>query len=180
MSKFGDYKYVVMYLVGILVLMTLPVPAPKFQLAGIGSDKWAHIALFAGLGILFRATFRFRKQPSMLALCFAAAAALLAETAQAIIGGRNAEIDDFLAGLVGAVLGIIIMVRVLKASSPFRVIGILVIIIGCALVSLSVLADMLGMGTRKGFGYHQIIGTIVGFIAILGGGRMYLMRLESK
>ena len=47
--------------------------------------------------------------------------------------------------------------------------GIVLIVAGIAVVIVSVAADSIGMGAFPGFGYKQIIGTLVGIVMIVAG-----------
>ena len=50
-----------------------------------------------------------------------------------------------------------------------KTIGILMIVIGIALLIISLLADTLGLGGAAGFGWKQILGSVVGAIAVVAG-----------
>lgn len=50
-----------------------------------------------------------------------------------------------------------------KASGTF------LLILGAALLIVSLLADAIGIGANPGFGYRQIIGVVLGVIAIIRG-----------
>ena len=47
--------------------------------------------------------------------------------------------------------------------------GIVLLVVGIGVLLLSLLADVLGIGTRAGFGYYQIGGIIVGAIVAIVG-----------
>jgi len=47
--------------------------------------------------------------------------------------------------------------------------GILLIVFGVLLLVMSLLADLIGIGNAAGFGYRQIIGTILGIVAGIRG-----------
>ncbi len=47
--------------------------------------------------------------------------------------------------------------------------SILMIVIGIALLIISLLADMIGLGGAVGFGWKQIVGTVVGAAAVVAG-----------
>lgn len=47
--------------------------------------------------------------------------------------------------------------------------GGIVIVVGAALVVLSVLADPIGIGSSDGFGWQQTLGVVVGALAIVIG-----------
>ena len=50
-----------------------------------------------------------------------------------------------------------------------KTIGILMLVIGIALLIISLLADTLGLGGAAGFGWKQILGSVVGAIAVVAG-----------
>lgn len=47
--------------------------------------------------------------------------------------------------------------------------GIFLLVLGAALLIVSLLADVIGIGANPGFGYRQIIGVVLGVIAIIRG-----------
>ena len=51
----------------------------------------------------------------------------------------------------------------------WRLVGMLVSGVGLVLVALSILADPLGIGNEDGFGSRQIVGVVVGGVALVGG-----------
>ena len=50
-----------------------------------------------------------------------------------------------------------------KASGTF------LLVLGAALLIVSLLADAIGIGANPGFGYRQIIGVVLGVIAVIRG-----------
>jgi hypothetical protein len=50
-----------------------------------------------------------------------------------------------------------------KASGAF------LLVLGAALLIVSLLADVIGIGASPGFGYRQIIGAVLGVIAVIRG-----------
>jgi hypothetical protein len=42
--------------------------------------------------------------------------------------------------------------------------SVALVVMGVALASLSVLADVIGVGTGPGFGWKQIVGTVLGIV----------------
>jgi hypothetical protein len=50
-----------------------------------------------------------------------------------------------------------------KASGAF------LLVLGVVLLVLSLLADLIGVGLNPGFGYRQIIGVVLGVIAVIRG-----------
>jgi len=47
--------------------------------------------------------------------------------------------------------------------------SIVLILIGCVLVALSLLADVLGVGAHAGIGWKQIVGTAIGVVVVVIG-----------
>jgi hypothetical protein len=54
-----------------------------------------------------------------------------------------------------------------------KTIGIALIIVGVVVLIVSLAADAIGLGGVPGFGYRQIIGTIVGIIVAVVGYVLY-------
>ena len=50
-----------------------------------------------------------------------------------------------------------------------KTLGIVLMVIGILLVVVSLVADMLGIGSVPGFGWKQLLGTAVGVIVALVG-----------
>ncbi len=50
-----------------------------------------------------------------------------------------------------------------------KTVGVLLLVGGALLLILSSLADVLGIGGASGFGYKQIIGSVVGLVAAIRG-----------
>lgn len=50
-----------------------------------------------------------------------------------------------------------------------RTIGIIVLVVGIAILALSLLADSIGIGGSPGFGYLQIAGVVVGAVVAAAG-----------
>lgn len=50
-----------------------------------------------------------------------------------------------------------------------RLAAIAMIVLGVALMLFALLADVIGVGGGKGFGYQQMIVLIVGLVVLLGG-----------
>ncbi len=57
--------------------------------------------------------------------------------------------------------------------STTRLIGLLLLAGGIALLLLSLSADVIGLGRDPGFGYQQMGGTLVGAVAAIIGGLLY-------
>jgi hypothetical protein len=54
-----------------------------------------------------------------------------------------------------------------------KTIGIALIVLGVVVLVVSLAADAIGLGGAPGFGYRQIIGTIVGVIVAVVGYVLY-------
>jgi hypothetical protein len=50
-----------------------------------------------------------------------------------------------------------------------KTVGIVVLVVGIVVLLLSLVADLIGIGGRPGFGYYQIVGTIVGAVVAVVG-----------
>jgi len=52
-----------------------------------------------------------------------------------------------------------------------KTVGIVLLVVGVVILVLSLVTDIIGLGGVPGFGYKQILGTVVGaFVAITGLG----------
>jgi VanZ family protein len=101
------YRHLVLTAYLVLLLAATLAPMPSISHAPSGFDKLAHVGLFAGLAFLLywyesERTWRGAARAFGLAL----GAALLIEVLQALLPFRDADLDDSLAGLLGAVLGV--------------------------------------------------------------------------
>lgn len=47
--------------------------------------------------------------------------------------------------------------------------GVIVIVIGLALVAISAFADVIGLGSEEGFGSNQVLGVAVGVAVVIAG-----------
>ena len=56
---------------------------------------------------------------------------------------------------------------------PKEAVGIVILVVGIVVLILSLGADYIAAGNPSGFGYHQIIGTVLGAIASVLG--LFLM-----
>ena len=61
-----------------------------------------------------------------------------------------------------------------------KTIGVLLIILGVVVLVVSLAADGLGIGGMPGFGWKQILGTVVGVIVALGGVWLALNKPNQK
>lgn len=65
-----------------------------------------------------------------------------------------------------------------KYMGKKKIAGIILLVVGIALVVLSLIIDLVGIGQTPTFGWNQTVGTIVGAIVILGG--IVLMFIPEK
>ena len=72
--------------------------------------------------------------------------------------------------------------EVFVRSSPAapRAAGVIILMVGLGLMVLSLIADSIGLGGGRGFGYQQLIVIIVGMVAILFGGAILLQPRSSN
>lgn len=94
------------YVVVVLALTLTPGP---FLLTHppVGLDKVAHFLMFAGLAILvyWNVTATSGAAPALAAILAASALAGLIELLQAPVPNRTEDVRDFLAGVIGALVG---------------------------------------------------------------------------
>jgi len=50
-----------------------------------------------------------------------------------------------------------------------KAVGIISLVVGVVILALSLAADIIGLGGAPGFGYKQILGTLVGAIVTIAG-----------
>lgn len=177
-AKFDRYLLLI-YLAALFSLLVLPISEPKFFLLGIKSDKWFHVALFAGLAMLLRWNFAGRVRPSVESIIAATAVAFAIEVIQALINYRSAEWLDLLAGALGAVIGAATMRRILHSRRPDHSVGVLVATLGMMIIVFSVLADLIRFGSHVDFGPRQFAGTVLGFLILVGGILVYARGLPG-
>jgi hypothetical protein len=65
-------------------------------------------------------------------------------------------------------------VSVRHSLAASRAAGVAILVIGLGLMVLSLVADRIGIGGGRGFGYQQLIVFIVGMVAVLFGGAILL------
>ncbi len=93
------------YFLGMLVLFFYPIPEMPFH-APRQFDKMVHVVLFLGFAVLYRIN---RWPPVLQVLVVSAAFAGGVELVQGLIRYRSAEVADFVAGMVGAVVGVVLV-----------------------------------------------------------------------
>ena len=97
----------VAYIVVLLAVTLAPVPGSVYPPSGF--DKLVHVGLFGGLAFLIMWNLgSWRRVTIVEALGVTVVAAILIEVLQGMLPFRNADTRDFLAGTVGALLGIVL------------------------------------------------------------------------
>ena len=156
-----------------LALLMTPVYGPSFKFLGFGIDKYLHFALFGGLAVFLRWNLAARRFAVLIAVAVAFVVAAATEIFQGLVAYRTAEFLDLLAGLFGAILGAAVTNRIMSFPAPGKLIGIIVTIVGLSLITLFVLADMIGVGNADQFGALQMAGTALGAVVTAGGVLVY-------
>jgi len=94
------------YIIALLAVTLAPVPGSVYPQSGL--DKLVHVALFGGLAFLIMWNLGWRRITIVEALGLTVLAAILIEALQGVLPFRNADTWDFVAGTVGALLGIVL------------------------------------------------------------------------
>ena len=175
-----DRFLLVMYVIALMGLLLFPLGGPDFRLLGIDSDKWMHVALFAGLAVLLRWNLSANRRAVFVSVGVAFVVAAATEVAQGLVAYRSAELLDLVAGLLGAVLGAMITDRILLSPVVQRLLAPLVVILGLMIGAFFLLADVIGVGDSAQFGTLQIAGTVLGALIVVGGVRVYSIGLRSR
>jgi VanZ family protein len=85
------------------------IPVPRVETGFVPADKVAHLVAFGGMQWLFLRALSFFRARGRFQIAatvgFAAFAGLLLELAQALVPHRSADVWDFVADSLGAVLG---------------------------------------------------------------------------
>ena len=168
------------YLIAVLGLLLLPISVPTYAVIGIKADKIVHIALFAGMSALMQWNLAKKKFASVLTLAFVFFIILSTEAAQSFIAYRSADWADVIAGLIGALLGVLVMNRVMSSAAPEKLIGVLVSMLGAMIITLSLFVDLIRKHGQQHFGPLQIIGIVLGLFLVAGGLAVYLKKFENK
>ncbi|WP_148415980.1 VanZ family protein [Haloferax sp. KTX1] len=113
------------YALVVLVASVVPTPPGSLTPMGpfglVGLDKWVHAAGYAGLGLAFASAVRARGREEVAATVVAAGAFGAAiEVVQAVLPYRSFGVADAGANLVGAVLGGVVWVALVRASDARR------------------------------------------------------------
>ncbi|CQR51026.1 MULTISPECIES: VanZ family protein [Haloferax] len=109
----------------VLVASVVPTPpgslTPMGPLGLVGLDKWVHAAGYAGLGFGFAAATRARGREEVAAAVVAAGAfGAGIEVVQAVLPYRSFGVADAGANLVGAVLGGVVWVALVRVAESRR------------------------------------------------------------
>lgn len=106
-------RAVLVVYVGLLFLATLsPVPDTRTPFSLLGDfDKVAHVLLFGGLGavLYWNLKISLSRGVGAAALAVSALVAALIEALQGPLPDRSAELWDFIAGVAGALLAVVVM-----------------------------------------------------------------------
>jgi VanZ family protein len=101
------YRHLLVAAYVLLLLAATLAPVPDVGSAPSGLDKLVHVGLFGGLAFLI---YWFESARTWMgavrAIGWGTGAAFLIEVLQALLPFRNADLIDFLAGLLGAVLAV--------------------------------------------------------------------------
>jgi hypothetical protein len=173
-----DRLLLLIYLAALAGLLFFPIGGPDFRWLGLDSDKWMHFVLFGGLALMLRWNLVGFPRPFSISVGIATVFAALTELGQALLIYRSAESQDFLAGLVGAVLGGAIAHFVLSSASLQRFLGLVVSMLGVMIGILFLVADLIGIGDASRIGPVQIGGIVSGGLIALGGARMQLLEMR--
>jgi VanZ family protein len=107
------------YVVVLLGATLAPLPAGSY--APSGFDKLVHVGLFGGLAFL---VYYYEGEPTLWgalrSFALASGAAIMIEVLQALLPFRNADFKDFVAGLLGAALGVAAAAVLRGALSAWR------------------------------------------------------------
>jgi VanZ family protein len=175
-----NQNLLLIYLIALFGLLFFPITGPKLTLFGIHSDKWVHIALFGGLGMLLRWNFSRKPNPSLMSVAVAVLIIAATEIGQSFVSYRSAEWADALAGLIGTIAGILVMNRILLSASPEKFIGLFVSLLGMMIIVLAVFADVIRDRVRDEFGPFQAAGILLGLLVVVGGVRVYYNGLRKQ
>jgi len=121
-----DRRLLAVYLITLLSLLIFPLGVPEFHFLGVATDKWIHFALFGGLAVLVRWNISASHHPILVSVGVVFIVALAMEVVQSLILYRSAELWDLLAGFLGALLGAIVMNRLVSIPVSERSIGLVV------------------------------------------------------
>jgi hypothetical protein len=168
------------YLIALWGLLMIPIAGPDYGFFGIGIDKWMHIALFGGLAVFVRWNLTTVRHTVLYSIGAAFLVAAATEAAQGLLSYRSMDFLDLLAGTLGAMVGTIVMHRILMSPVPQKAVGSLVFTLGLMICGLFFLADVIGVGSNDQFGKVQIAGSALGAIIVAGGIWVYAKDLPGN
>ena len=175
-----DRLLLLIYLTALIGLLFFPIGGPDFRWLGLDSDKWMHIVLFGGLAVMLRWNLVGFRRAFLISVGVASIFAASTELVQALLVYRSAEFQDFLAGLLGALLGGAFAHFVLSSVKLQRLLGLIVSLLGIMIGILFLVADLIGIGDGSRVGMIQIGGMAFGGLIALGGARMQLREMRSR
>jgi len=168
------------YVTALIGLLFFPIGGPDFRWLGLDSDKWMHFVLFGGLAVMLHWNLVEFRQAFLISVGVASIFAASTELVQAPLVHRSAEFQDFLAGLLGALLGGAFAHFVLSSVTLQRLLGLIVSMLGIMIGILFLVADLIGIGDADRVGMIQIGGMAFGGLIALGGARMQLREMRSR
>jgi len=174
-----DRLLLAIYLVALMGLLMFPMSGPDFQLLGMESDKWMHLALFGGLAVLLRWNLAQNSRPLFASVGAAFVVAAVVELAQGLVAYRSAELWDLIAGGLGAIVGATTVDRIMLSKAVQRILGLLVIMLGLMVGTFFLLADVIGVGDTRQFGLTQFAGMALGAFIATGGVKVYIIALRD-
>jgi len=174
-----DRLLLAIYLVALMGLLMFPMSGPDFQLLGMESDKWMHLALFGGLAVLLRWNLAQNSRPLLASVGAAFVVAAVVELAQGLVAYRSAELWDLIAGGLGAIVGATTVDRIMLSKAVQRILGLLVIMLGLMVGTFFLLADVIGVGDTRQFGLTQFAGMALGAFIATGGVKVYIIALRD-
>jgi hypothetical protein len=178
--RHSDRLLLAIYLIALLGLLMLPIPGASFEWLGVGSDKWMHLVLFAGLAVFLRWNFLSSRHGEVASVGIAIGIAVATEAAQGLVNYRSAESWDALAGSFGVFLGTFGMNRILSLPAPAKAVGLIVVILGLVVAAIFILADVIGVGKSIQFGTLQMAGAALGLAITAGGFLVYRKGLPDQ
>lgn len=112
----GRYRRALLVAYAVVLLGLTLSPTPPAADALTGYNKWIHGGLFSGLLLLLYWNLQFARAAVVAAVISVAAAALI-ELVQRRLPYRTGDLSDFLAGVAGVGLGLLVAFVVLRNGS---------------------------------------------------------------